>query len=108
MKAGMENDTASSHTYVDEDDDVLELFAPLIEKKNIQCGLFSSEEVELLFMEDASEVASAAIIPVYNSGIYGLIALGSRDEQRYHQGMGTDFLSSLANLIGAAMRAHLR
>lgn len=58
-------------------------------------------------MRDATEVASAAIIPVSDAGIRGLIALGSLDKQRYHAGMGTDFLSSLADLIGAAMRSQL-
>ncbi len=95
------------HTYVDKDDEVLQSFAPLIEKKRIQCGRLNEQQIEQLFMQDAAEVKSAAVIPVEDAGIYGLIALGSRDEQRYHPGMGTDFLSSLADLIGAAMRSHL-
>lgn len=94
-------------TYVDQDDPVLQEYALHIEKNRIQCGQFSEEQIERLFKDDAQEVASAAIIPVCDSGIYGLIALGSRDEQRYHKGMGTDFLTSLADLISAAMRAHL-
>ncbi|VAW68916.1 Protein of unknown function DUF484 [hydrothermal vent metagenome] len=100
-------ESTQGHTYVADDDEVLELFAPLIEKKNIQCGLFSNEEIEQLFMKDAGEVASAAIIPVEDAGIRGLIALGSRDKKRYHAGMGTDFLTSLATLISAAMKSQL-
>lgn len=92
------------HTYVEKDDVVLNTFSVLIEKGRIQCGHFTEEQVDQLFMGDAKEVASAALIPVSNAGISGLIALGSKDDQRYHAGMGTDFLSSLADLIGAAMR----
>jgi len=92
------------HTYVEKDDAVLSTFSISIEKNRIQCGHFTEEQVHQLFMDDADEVASAALIPVSNTGVYGLIALGSKDEQRYHAGMGTDFLSSLADLIGAAMR----
>ena len=93
-----------SHTYVEKDDHVLQDFSILIEKSRIQCGHFTPEQVKQLFMDDAPDVASAAIIPISNAGVFGLIALGSKDEHRYHAGMGTDFLSSLADLIGAAMR----
>lgn len=95
------------HTYVEKDDEVLQSFALLIEKNRIQCGQFSEQQVSQLFWDEASEVASAAVIPISDSGIHGLIALGSRDEHRYHAGMGTDFLKSLADLIGAAMRSLL-
>lgn len=93
-----------THTYVEKEDDILATFSTLIEKSRIQCGHFTEGQVHQLFMDDAPEVASAALIPVSNAGVYGLIALGSRDKHRYHAGMGTDFLSSLADLIGAAMR----
>ena len=98
-------DDGCGHTYVSEDDEVLQAFEPLIEKKKIQCGRFSDQQISQLFMQDAAEVASAAVIPVSDAGVRGLIALGSRDKQRYHPGMGTDFLSSLAELISAAMRS---
>ncbi len=96
-----------SYTYVEKDDQVLQAFSVLIEKNRIQCGHFNQEEVAQLFFGDAPEVASAAIIPVLIPGTRGLIILGSCDEQRYHAGMGTDFLRSLADLIGAAMRSQL-
>lgn len=101
-------DNVSDHTYVDREDEVLLSFAPLIQKKRIQCGRLSNEQMQQLFLEDAEDVKSAAVIPVEDAGIYGLIALGSSDEQRYHPGMGTDFLSSLSDLISAAMRAQLK
>ncbi|RDH82614.1 MAG: hypothetical protein DIZ80_10040 [endosymbiont of Galathealinum brachiosum] len=95
------------HTYVDSGDEVLQAFSVLIEKNRIQCGHFTQEEIASLFFDDADDVASAALIPVSVPGIQGLIILGSCDEQRYHAGMGTDFLSSLSDLIGAAMRSQL-
>jgi len=95
------------HTYVGKDDEILQEFSALIEKSRIQCGRFTDEQINQLFFDDAPEVASAAIIPISDTGIRGLVALGSCDEQRYHAGMGTDFLCSLADLIGAAMRSKL-
>jgi uncharacterized protein len=98
---------SEGHTYVEQDDKVLQSFSILINKSRIQCGHFTEEQINQLFLDDAAEVASAAIIPVSDSGVHGIIALGSRDKHRYHAGMGTDFLSSLADLIGASMRSLL-
>lgn len=98
---------AKGHTYVSKDDDLLQSFAKNIDEKRIQCGRFNEEQIGEFFLEDASEVKSAAVIPVSDAGIRGLIALGSTDEHRYHPGMGTDFLTSLADLISAAMQSFI-
>lgn len=95
------------HTYVSQDDELLQSFDKQIVEKRIQCGRFSEEQISQLFMQDNSEVKSAAIIPISDAGIKGIIALGSTDEQRYHPGMGTDFLTSLADLISAAMQSNI-
>lgn len=95
------------HTYVAQDDELLQSFSKLIDEKRIQCGRFSKEQISELFMQDDIEVKSAALIPVSDAGIRGIIALGSTDELRYHPGMGTDFLTSLADLISAAMQSYI-
>lgn len=95
------------HTYVPQDDELLQSFDKQIVEKRIQCGRFSEEQISQLFMQDAFEVKSAALIPISDAGIKGIIALGSTDEQRYHAGMGTDFLTSLADLISAAMQSYI-
>lgn len=97
----------AQQTYVAADDELLVRFASLIEKKRIQCGRLDDEQMQALFADAADEVKSAALIPVADAGITGFIALGSSDAQRYHPGMGTDFLSCLADLISAALRAQL-
>lgn len=95
------------HTYVSQDDKLLQSFDKQIVEKRIQCGRFSEDQISQLFMQDDSEVKSAALIPISDAGIKGIIALGSTDEQRYHPGMGTDFLTSLADLISAAMQSYI-
>jgi len=101
--------SAESHqsSYVSQDDAILDDFASSIESKKIQCGQLSDEQLAALFGDAAAEVKSAAVIPVSDAGIRGVIALGSDDDQRYHPGMGTDFLSSLADLISAALISQL-
>jgi len=98
---------SKGHTYVAKDDVLLQDFAKNIDEKRIQCGRFNETQISELFLEDAPEVKSAAVIPVSDAGIRGIIALGSTDEHRYHPGMGTDFLTSLADLISAAMQSFI-
>jgi len=107
FRLATEGSHTESQSYVSNDDELLQSFSSLIENKKIQCGRLSQEQLDGLFAEGASEANSAAVIPVSDAGIRGVIALGSHDEQRYHPGMGTDFLSSLADLIGAALIAQL-
>lgn len=99
--------SSARQSYVAADDELLLRFASLIEKKRIQCGRLNDEQMRSLFADEADEVRSAALVPVSDAGITGFIALGSRDPQRYNPGMGTDFLSCLADLISAALRAQL-
>ena len=100
-------ESSDSQSYVPADDEVLQDFASNIDNNRIQCGQLSNQQISALFMDDASEVGSSAVIPVADAGIRGLIVLGSADEHRYHPGMGTDFLTRLADLISAAMRSQL-
>ena len=93
--------------YVSETDDRLNQFDKLIDEKRILCGRVTEEQIHFLFEADADKVNSAAVMPLANADTFGFIALGSADEQRYHPGMGTDFLKQLAELASAAIKQHL-
>ena len=62
------------------------------------CGVLRTEELNFLF-PDAGEVGSAALMPLSETGELGLIAVGSSDADRYNSGMGTLFLSHIADVI---------
>ena len=58
------------------------------------------------WLPDASRVASVALIALRNGTdpqAFGLMVLASPDSQRFHAGMGTDFLERMAELGSAAM-----
>lgn len=61
-------------------------------------GTLRAEELQFLF-PDGGEVGSAALVPLSNGEPIGLIAVGSTDAHRYSSGMGTLFLSHLADVI---------
>ena len=58
------------------------------------------------WLPDASRVASVALIALRNGTdpqAFGLMVLASPDSQRFHVGMGTDFLERMAELGSAAL-----
>ncbi len=68
------------------------------------CGIPDSQQMQWLFNEQASEVQSVALIPLGDFGDFGLIALGSRDRNRYRAGVGVHFLTHLGALITTSLR----
>jgi uncharacterized protein len=93
--------------YLSEDGANLQSLGKLIADKHIQCGRMSSEQIKLLFADDAPEVGSGAIIPLHHTTTFGLLAVGGRDAQRYHPGMGTDYLKLLGELVSAAIKPYV-
>ena len=93
--------------YVHTDDERLESFRASTDEKRIQCGRLNTEQAEFFFDADLEQLGSGAVVPIADAEIYGLIGLGSQNEQHYHPGMGTDFLQQLSDLVSAAIKPHL-
>ncbi len=83
------------------------LFEPLLRSGRPQCGLLTGDQAQRLFPEVAAEVASAAVVPLGGRRWQGLLALGSRDDGRFHPAMGTLFLVRLGELVSHALEPHL-
>ncbi len=69
------------------------------------CGRFGREIMLALFGERATDVSSAALVPIPGllkgeGDALALLAIGSRDGGRFSAGMGTDFLDYLGALLG--------
>ena len=64
------------------------------------CGRLNPDKMELLFGDDHSQAQSVALIPV--AGV-GLLAVGSRDGNRFFPGMGTLFLRLMGESFAAAL-----
>ncbi len=61
--------------------------------------------------EAASDVRSVALIPLHRGAApapFGLLALGSADPRRFHDGMGIDFLARIGENSSAALTRLLR
>ena len=71
---------------------------PLLRSQKGVSGTMRAEELKFLFPQ-GGEVGSAALMPLDNGDQLGLIAVGSRDVNRYSSNVGTLFLSHIADVI---------
>lgn len=85
----------------------LPLFQPIFDSGRPRCGRISDEQLHVLFLESAPQVASAAVIPLKGVDWRGVLALGSSDDSRFHPGMGAIFLARMGELISYALEPHL-
>ena len=70
----------------------------LLRSHKAVCGALRREELAYLF-PDATEVGSAALMPLYSGEELGLIAVGSADANRYSSNMGTLFLAHISDVM---------
>jgi uncharacterized protein YigA (DUF484 family) len=70
----------------------------ILKGRKPMCGVLRKEELGYLF-PDAGEIGSAAVVPLIQGEELGIAAVGSSDANRYHSGMGTLFLTHIADVI---------
>lgn len=89
--------------FVEPDDIGLKHFANELSSKQPKCGRPTLAQAQFLFGDAAPEVKSSAIIPMVFTQLEGLIAIGSRDEARFHYSMGSLFLTQMSEIIGTRL-----
>jgi uncharacterized protein YigA (DUF484 family) len=72
-----------------------------------QCGPAAGNVFVPWFGEVAEHVRSVALIPLGQTGVFGLLALGSEDPQRFFPEMGTLYLRRIGELCAAGVTARL-
>lgn len=116
-EAGMPEAT-NGVLFVDKDDVAWDAFKGFLKNAKPMCGHLGATQMNYLFGDPASTVASAALIPL--SGIpgspsgagqprvpAGIVAIGSYNAEHFHHGMGTHFLSQMGEIISCAVRPYL-
>ncbi|PID47386.1 MAG: phytochrome sensor protein [Proteobacteria bacterium] len=86
---------------------MVQALGELLDNGRPACGPRSEDQLNFLFPDNGSRVASAALIPLQCNNDIGLLALGSLDAERFHADMGTVFLGHLGELIATAIAQHL-
>ena len=88
---------------VDRDDAGLKPFASFLKSGRPRCGLLRGRQRTFAFADNASEINSAALIPLGEDTGLGFIVIGSRDPDYFHPGKGMDFLGRLGELVTVAL-----
>ena len=67
------------------------------------CGVLLDNEMAFLFPDAPKAIGSAAVTPLYQEQMFGVLAIGSFDSERYRSSMGTMFLSYIASVLNRIM-----
>ncbi len=101
-------DTVISNLFIEPDSKDLEPFAGELASNQPKCGRPTMAQARALFGEMAFEVKSCAIIPMAFTELEGILAIGSRQEGRFHYSMGHLFLNQMREIIGTRLIALLQ
>jgi hypothetical protein len=71
------------------------------------CGAAAGSPFLPWFGEAAEHVRSLALVPLGQTAVFGLLALGSEDAQRFYADMGTLYLRRIGELCAAGVGARL-
>ncbi|MDT8406599.1 MAG: DUF484 family protein [Methylococcales bacterium] len=96
-----------SELFLSEHDLRWEQLLPILERNQPKCGRPTLAQARLLFADNAMAVHSCAIIPMAYAKLEGVLAIGSREEGRFHHSMGHLFLEHMSQLIATRLIALL-
>ena len=81
------------------------VFHSFMDNDQPTCGALKADKLKILFGEEAGEQGSAALIPIRTHQLAGILAIGSKDQERFHPGKGMDFLTRLGELVSLSIQA---
>lgn len=68
------------------------------------CGNLDPSQLGYIFGPIADNVRSTALVPLRCNDAYGILAIGSRSDERFSAGKGTLFLTRLSELVSHFLR----
>jgi uncharacterized protein len=79
-------------------------FRDFLDRHHALCGPLDSEKAKMLFGPAGEAIRSAALVPVRADGHAGVLAIGSRDGDRFRPDMGTELLDRLGEVVAQKLR----
>lgn len=96
---GEQDRIPASHARVVGLDEAQNAIGTLLRTNRAICGVLRQDELEFLFGSDAEAIGSVAAVPLCHGHVFGILAIGNRDPNRYRSSMGTLFLSYIAEVL---------
>ena len=101
-------DSAITNLFITPNSEDLLPFLKELTSNQPKCGRPTLAQAKVLFGDSAIEVKSCAIIPMNFTELDGILAIGSREEDRFHYSMGNLFLNQMSEIIGTRLISLLR
>ena len=89
-------------------DDAYANIPGLLKSNSTTSGVLRPEELQFLFSEQATQVGSAAVIPLSHTKPLGVLAIGSKDPNHFNSVMGTLFLDYIAEVLNRILPQHIQ
>jgi uncharacterized protein len=96
-------DAMMSNLYIEPNSDELKPFSKELSSNQPTCGRPTLTQAKFLFGDAALEVQSYAIIPMMFTQLEGFLAIGSREDGRFHFSMGSLFLTQMSEIVGTRL-----
>jgi uncharacterized protein YigA (DUF484 family) len=97
-----------ANLFIEPGSENLQPFLKELSSNQPKCGRPTLALAKVLFGDSAVEVKSCAIIPMNFTELDGILAIGSREEGRFHYSMGNLFLTQMSEIIGTRLISLLR
>jgi hypothetical protein len=101
-------ESAIANLFIEPGSKDLQPFLKILASNQPKCGRPTLVQAKALFGDSAVEVKSCAIIPMNFTELDGILAIGSREEERFHYSMGNLFLTQMSEIIGTRLISLLR
>ena len=102
------SESAIANLFIEPGSKNLQPFLKELSSNQPKCGRPTLAQAKVLFGDSAVEVKSCAIIPMNFTELDGILAIGSREEGRFHYSMGNLFLTQMSEIIGTRLISLLR
>ncbi|MEQ1543486.1 DUF484 family protein [Methyloglobulus sp.] len=101
-------DATLSKLFIAPDSDDLKPFSKELSSSEPTCGKPTLTQAKILFGDSSLEVQSYAIMPMMFTQLEGFLAVGSREDGRFHYSMGSLFLTQMSEIVGTRLIALLQ
>ena len=79
-------------------------FEELIEKRLPVVGVPAMEQQAFLFGAQGADIASVVMVPLRGGDWGGVLAIGSRDPDRFQKGMGVELLANMGEVLSFILK----
>lgn len=93
----------SDGLFIDPSSEELKPFSKELASNQPSCGKPTLTQAKILFGDASLEVQSYAIIPMLFTELEAFLAVGSREEGRFHYSMGNLFLTQMSEIVGTRL-----